>query len=405
MRQPLLKPRFSTPADLAVCRDLLCGGSRSFYAASLLLPRSVYEPATALYAFCRVADDAIDLAERPHDAVLALRQRLDAVYAERPMQIAADRALADVVHQFAIPRTLLDALIEGFAWDAEGRRYEDLSSIYAYSARVAATVGAMMTLLMGVRDPDLLSRACDLGVAMQLSNIARDVGEDAANGRLYLPRDWMREEGLDPDTWLADPVWTPELGRVVARLLDAAEILYRRADQGIGALPLRCRAGIGAARHLYAEIGHEVQRRGCNSVRQRAVVSPRRKAQLLPRVLAAALPRRALPLPPLVETAFLVEAVKAHPLTAPLSSISAEFIPTFTPVCASPTVSIPVGVTATPQPIQARPHQGRTPGRIETRIVWVLDLFERLEGRDRQLREQRAWIRPTLSAMPAATAD
>ena len=398
MRQPLLKPRFSTPADLAVCRDLLCGGSRSFYAASLLLPRSVYEPATALYAFCRVADDAIDLAERPHDAVLALRQRLDAVYGERPMAIPADRALADVVHQFAIPRTLLDALIEGFAWDAEGRRYEDLSSIYAYSARVAATVGAMMTLLMGVREADVLARACDLGVAMQLSNIARDVGEDAANGRLYLPRQWMREEGLDPDTWLAHPVWSPALGRVVARLLEAAESLYRRSDQGIGALPLRCRAGIGAARHLYAEIGHEVGRRGCNSVVQRAVVSPRRKAQLLPRVLAAALPRRARPLAPLAETRFLVEAVEVHPLSSPVADTATIFTrsPSSITAAAAPMASAPQSINP--------PASDRSRKRIEDRVVWVLDLFERLEERDRQMREQAGWMRPALAGA-GATAD
>ena len=164
------------------------------------------------------------------------------------MQIPADRALADVVQQFAIPRTLLDALIEGFAWDAEGRRYEDISSVYAYSARVAATVGAMMTLLMGVRDPDLLARACDLGVAMQLSNIARDVGEDAANGRLYLPREWLREEGLDPDAWLAKPVWSPALGRVVSRLAGGSggTLRTRRSRHLRPALALprrdRCRA-------------------------------------------------------------------------------------------------------------------------------------------------------------------
>ncbi len=375
MRQPSLSPRFSTPADQAACRDLLCGGSRSFYAASLLLPRSVYEPATALYAFCRIADDEIDLADRPHDAVLALRQRLDAVYAGRPMQISADRALADVVQQFAVPRTLLDALIEGFAWDAEGRRYEDISSVYAYSARVAATVGAMMTLLMGVRDPDLIARACDLGVAMQLSNIARDVGEDAANGRLYLPRQWLREEGLDPDAWLVNPVWSPALGRVVSRLLEAAEGLYARADQGIGGLPLRCRAGIGAARHLYAEIGHEVGRRGWDSVRSRAVVSPRRKAQLLPRVLAAAFPRRTVALPPLAETLFLVEAVRVQPLGQPLG------VPSMTPA----SINLP--------PVQARPP------KIESRVVWVLDLFERLEERDRQRRNQPAWQGTRLSGM------
>ncbi len=375
MRQPSLSPRFSTPADQAACRDLLCGGSRSFYTASLLLPRRVYEPATALYAFCRIADDEIDLADHPHDAVIALRQRLDAVYAGRPMQISADRALTDVVQQFAVPRTLLDALIEGFTWDAEGRRYEDISSVYAYSARVAATVGAMMTLLMGVRDPDLIARACDLGVAMQLSNIARDVGEDAANARLYLPRQWLREEGLDADAWLAQPVWSPALGRVVSRLLEAAEGLYARADKGIGGLPLRCRAGIGAARHLYAEIGHEVGRRGWDSVRQRAVVSPRRKAQLLPRVLAAAFPRRTTSLPPLAETLFLVEAVRAQPLSQLLGSQSIK------PVSINP------------------PTVAANTTKSENRVSRVLDLFERLEERDRQRRQQAAWQRPGLSAM------
>jgi phytoene synthase len=353
MPQSSLSLRHATQADLTACRTLLCGGSRSFYAASLLLPRRVYEPATALYAFCRIADDEIDLATRPDDAVIALRQRLDAVYAGRPMAIPADRALADVVEQFAIPRTLLDALIEGFAWDAEGRRYEDLSGIYAYSARVAATVGAMMTLLMGVRAPDLLARACDLGVAMQLSNIARDVGEDAANGRLYLPRQWMREAGIDPDAWLANPVWSPALGSVVARLLEAAEGLYARADQGIARLPLGCRPGIGAARLLYSEIGHEVARRGCDSVCQRAVVSSARKAALLPRVLAsAARPgirfTRQVP-PPLEETRFLVEAVESHPVT---------------------------------QPARARPVPARPRRTVGDRAVWVLDLFQRLEERD-----------------------
>ncbi|WP_295446536.1 phytoene/squalene synthase family protein [uncultured Thiodictyon sp.] len=378
MRQPSLNLRFSTPADQVACRDLLCSGSRSFYAASLLLPRRVYQPATALYAFCRVADDEIDLATRPHEAVLALRQRLDAVYAGRPMEIPADRALADVVHQFAVPRTLLDALIEGFAWDAEGRRYEDLSSVYDYSARVAATVGAMMTLLMGVRDPDLLARACDLGVAMQLSNIARDVGEDAANGRLYLPREWLREEGLDPDAWLASPVWSPALGRVVSRLLEAAEALYARADQGIGGLPLHCRAGIGAARHLYAEIGHEVGRRGMNSVGSRAVVSPRRKAQLLPRVLFAALPRRPVPLPALAETSFLVEAVKAQPLGSLIHPVSINPQGVLTPI---------------------RPIEVDQPATVASRVLFVADLFQRLEERDRERRLQYTGMRSSLSAV------
>ncbi len=95
------------------------------------------------------------------------------------MNLAADRVFADVVAKFSIPRELPEALLEGLAWDAEVRRYETLQDLGAYAARVAGSVGAMMTLVMGQRAPEIVGRACDLGVAMQLTNIARDVGEDA----------------------------------------------------------------------------------------------------------------------------------------------------------------------------------------------------------------------------------
>ncbi|RRB40872.1 phytoene/squalene synthase family protein, partial [Escherichia coli] len=102
--------------------------------------------------------------------------RLDRVFEGRPQPVAADRALAAVVAQFGIPRGLLDKLLEGLTWDVDGRRYDTLAELQDYAARVAGSVGAMMSLLMRTREPDALARACDLGVAMQLSNIARDVG-------------------------------------------------------------------------------------------------------------------------------------------------------------------------------------------------------------------------------------
>lgn len=303
-------------ADLTACRALLRNGSKSFHAASRLLPPSVRAPATALYAFCRLADDAVDGEGASPAALAALAERLDLVYAGRPLNHPCDRALAAIVEAHALPRALPEALIEGLAWDAEGRRYHDLSALNAYAARVAGTVGAMMAVLMGVRAPEPLARACDLGVAMQLTNIARDVGEDARMGRLYLPVSWLEEAGIDPDAWLARPVFGPALGAVVARLLAAAEELYARAAPGIGALPLACRPGIGAARLIYAEIGREVQRRGLDSVSSRAVVPRGRKLALLARSLAAAPLASAgagLAQPPLAETRFLVQAVAASP--------------------------------------------------------------------------------------------
>ena len=309
MRSPEMNP-----ADLAECRAMLTGGSRSFRVASLLLPRRVAVPATALYAFCRVADDLIDREGGGVAAVRALEDRLDAICAGRPGPCAADRAFAVVVARHAIPRALPAALIEGLAWDAGGRRYATLAELEDYGARVAGSVGAMMALIMGARAPEAVARATDLGVAMQLTNIARDVGEDARAGRVYLPMDWLREAGLEPAGLTR---FSPALGGVVARLLRVADDHYLRAEAGIALLPADCRLGIAAARLIYAEIGRALERQGCDSVTRRAVVPGRRKARLL--VASAVLGYRALPreAPVLAANRFLVDAVRAGPQVAP----------------------------------------------------------------------------------------
>jgi phytoene synthase len=266
--------------DLAACRALLCSGSRSFFAASLLLPRRVRAPATALYAFCRVADDAIDLGEDPEAALQNLNTRLDAAYAGLPEQTPIDRAFAATIAAYGIPKTLPAALIEGLAWDAAGRRYQNFSDLLDYAARVAGAVGVMMALIMGVRDSASLARAADLGVAMQLSNIARDVGEDARAGRIFLPLDWLEEAGIAPSDFLAAPRFSPALASVVQRLLNEAETLYKSAESGIARLPLDCRTGIAAARRIYAAIGTQVAAAGFDSITSRARVPGTRKILL-----------------------------------------------------------------------------------------------------------------------------
>jgi phytoene synthase len=319
------------------------GGSRTFFAASLLLPRKVFEPAAALYAFCRVADDAIDI---DGSSIETLRQRLRCAYQGTPLPYEADRPLADMLARHAIPPALPEALLEGFAWDAQGRRYESFEDLLAYAARVAGSVGAMMALLMGVRAPDAIARACDLGIAMQLSNIARDIGEDARAGRLYLPLHWLREAGIDPDSFVARPIFSAPLGDVVDRLLREADILYARAAIGINSLPAACRPGINAARLMYAEIGREVARRRYNSVATRAVVPRSRKVVLLGRAcLETAYPHARRDAPVLAAARFLVDAA----VTAPL--------------------------------LRTRPHH---PVRksFDERAAWLIDLFVRLGERE-----------------------
>jgi phytoene synthase len=305
----------STPDadDLAACERLLRSGSKTFHAAARLLPSRIRPPVVAAYAFCRVADDAIDGAESPADGLAALRERLDGIYAGTPGDHPADRAFASVVRELRIPRAVPEALLEGFLWDVEGRRYETLGELRAYAARVAAAVGVLVTLITGERRPSALARACDLGVAMQLTNIARDVGEDARHGRVYLPLDWLREAGIDPGALLRNPTFGPALGALVERLLAEADDLYERAAPGIPLLPADCRPAIRAARLIYADIGRVIRRAGCDSVTRRAFTTRRRKLWLLLRSRwsrSARLPERVdADLPPLAETEFLVRAV------------------------------------------------------------------------------------------------
>ncbi len=344
---------FADPTDLAACRQLLSNGSKSFHAASVFLPKPMRHAATALYAFCRVADDAIDCRDDRATALAELYQRLDRIYADDPESHPVDRAFAATVRHFHLPRELPEALLEGFAWDADGRMYDSISGVLDYSARVAAAVGAMMTSLMGVRAPHVLARACDLGSAMQLTNICRDVGEDAANGRIYLPLDWLRDAGIDPDEFLTKPRFTPALGEVVERVLALADRLYERAETGIARLPVGCRPGIYAARLLYAEIGQEVARNGYDSVTRRAVVPAARKVALLSQaIVATPFPGGDCKAEPLEENRFLIDAAAAAPR------------------------------------LRGCDAAGRR--RLGEKVVWVLDLFETLEERDRQARAEYA---------------
>ncbi len=300
--------------DLDHCREAIRHGSLSFHAASRLLPSRVRDPALALYAFCRLADDAVDLHEEKPAAVLRLRDRLDLIYRGTPRDTPADRAFAAVIEAHEMPRALPEALLEGLAWDATGRRYRTMSELFDYSARVAAAVGAMMCVLMGVRDANALARACDLGVAMQLTNIARDVGEDARARRIYLPLDWLEAAGLHPETIFADPLPDARIRDMVRRLLLQADRLYFRAEAGIPALPVDARPGIYAARHVYAGIGGAIARNGFDTVSYRARTYKAQKAgwlglSLMRAAVSTVTPGSAvLYAAPLAETRFLVEA-------------------------------------------------------------------------------------------------
>lgn len=267
--------------DLRACSAAIRRGSKSFHLASLLLPVRVRQATHALYGFCRHSDDLVDDPRAGPEALARLHDRLEAIYAGSPAAHPIDRAFARVVRDHAIPKSVPLALLGGFAMDMEGRRYDNIEHVKSYATGVAASVGIMMAMVMGAGDARALARAADLGIAMQLTNIARDVGEDARNGRLYLPRDWLAEAGIDADAFLRRPRFSPALAGVIRRLLEEADHHYRLGHAGIERLPPDCRLAIRTAALVYREIGLRLAAQGYDSVGHRAHTPLSRKLALV----------------------------------------------------------------------------------------------------------------------------
>ena len=314
--------------DRLACRSWIQRHSKSFFLSSLLLPARVRQASWALYAFCRRADDAVDAIEDVDQSqrgalarVESLRRRLDAVYAGRAADDAhdapdaIDRAFGAVVRRYGIERALPEELLAGMEMDARGAVYEDDGDLLRYCFRVASTVGLMMTRVMGTSDDAAYLRAADLGVAMQLTNIARDVGEDARRGRVYLPQTLLADVGLDGRTLANANAATAPLRAAVQRLLAQAAAHYRAADVGIPLLPRDCRLAIASSRKIYAAIGDAIAVNGYDSITRRAYVTLGGKLRLVASALPIVWSR---PLPPIVGPAddVLAPLVRAAGLPA-----------------------------------------------------------------------------------------
>lgn len=279
-------------APVAESRAAIAKGSQSFAAAAKLMPAGIREDTAMLYAWCRHADDVVDgqtLGSAP-EAGGDPAARLAALKAETLDALRGDTArppfaaLRAVARRHDLPERWPLDLIDGFAMDVGGREYRTLDDTLDYSYHVAGVVGVMMARVMGVREPAVLDRACDLGLAFQLTNIARDVIDDARIGRIYLPRDWLQEAGAE----VASEIPSPELYAVILRLLDAAEPYYASAFAGLPALPARCAWSIAAAARIYRAIGTRIRRGGPEAYRQRIGTSGAVKAGLALRALADA---------------------------------------------------------------------------------------------------------------------
>ena len=282
----------TSPHVVENARRAIDGGSKSFAAASRLFNGSTRESAMLLYAWCRHCDDVVDGQHlghgQPHHRQYAQQSdalsRFEALYeatsraiAGRPDNSPVFTGLADVVQRHCIADHYPLEHLAGFRMDVENHSYDSLDTTLAYCWRVAGVVGVMMSMVMGRRDSATLDRACDLGMAFQLTNIARDVVEDAAVNRVYLPAEWLGDEGIYCTADILEDHRRTALGRVATRLVDAADVYYQSAGRGISNLPLRSAWSVATARGVYRHIGRKVKSHGARAWDQRVQSSPMTK--------------------------------------------------------------------------------------------------------------------------------
>jgi phytoene synthase len=284
---------------VAAARDTIAQGSQSFAAASRLFARPTRERAWLLYAWCRAADDMTDGQELGHgasalDDPAAAQARLEALtalalYSEEPVPVPF-AALRQVARETGMPVRFIEDHLAGFALDAQGWRPRTGDDLLRYCYHVAGSVGCMMAVVMGVPpgDEDTLDRACDLGLAFQLANIARDVVPDARAGRCYLPSEWLDAARLSAEQ-LASPEALPAIAAMAARLVETARPYRLSARVGAARLPGRSRLAVLAADAIYGEIGEQVLLLGTHAWDQRVRVSGAGKLRLLGQAMLRAL--------------------------------------------------------------------------------------------------------------------
>ena len=263
------------------CQEKAASSGSSFYYSFLFLPPERRRAITALYAFCREVDDVVDECLDPHIAATKLawwRDELDRLYANQPGH-PVTQALQAVLPQFNLPKELLLEIIDGMEMDLQQTRYLDFKALSLYCYRVASVVGLLAAEIFGYGDRRTLKYANDLGMAFQLTNIIRDVGEDARRGRVYLPQDELQRFGVTVADILASR-HTENFQRLMAFQIERAESYYAQA---LSQLPESDRktqiAGLIMAA-IYRATLDEIKRDGYQVLTQRISLTPLRKLWL-----------------------------------------------------------------------------------------------------------------------------
>jgi phytoene synthase len=263
------------------CQDKAAASGSSFYYSFRFLAPEKRRAITALYAFCREVDDVVDECSDEQVARTTLnwwRAQVAEIYAGKP-QHPVGRALVPVVTKFNLPQEHLLEIIDGMEMDLDQNRYDDFKSLQLYCYRVASVVGLLSAEIFGYQDHQTLKYAHDLGIAFQLTNIIRDVGEDARRNRIYLPLDELRDFGVSA-TDVLNARESENFGRLMAFQVERAQRYYRQALSHLPPVDRKAqRTGLIMAA-IYQATLDEVVASGCHVLRERISLTPLRKLWL-----------------------------------------------------------------------------------------------------------------------------
>ena len=271
------------------CESKAAKSGSSFYYSFRLLPPERRRAITALYAFCREVDDVVDEVHDPGVARAKLawwRTEVAAVYEGAPQHPVA-QALVPVVRAYRLPREHFDAVIDGMAMDLAQQRYADFADLERYCHRVAGVVGLMSAEIFGYEEPSTARFARDLGLAFQLTNIVRDVGEDARRGRIYLPQEDLDRHGVTASAILRgreEPGFRALMAFEVAR----AREWYERAMRELAPRDRRAQRASLAMAAIYRALLDEIERDGFRVLDRRIALTPLRKLWIAWRTARAA---------------------------------------------------------------------------------------------------------------------
>lgn len=283
------------------CESVTKLHAKSFYFAAKFLPAHKQKAVYPIYAFCRHVDDEIDEAEisGQSEAIAAIERwqaKLNDVFAGKSFETEIDSdakqnlvltAWRDLLGRYEIPLNLPLELMRGVLQDTNVNRYENFDELYVYCYRVASTVGLMSSEILGYSDKIALEYAEAMGIAMQLTNILRDVKEDAAMNRIYLPREDLREFNVSEEQ-IFDGVFDENFVRLMKFEIERARGFYAKGEKGIGLLEKDSRFTVLLAARIYSKILDEIEKQNYNIFNRRAHTSKRQKLLAIPRIWLSA---------------------------------------------------------------------------------------------------------------------